>query len=176
MSTTVDTTQMSAVAFSAQQQEDIRALVTRYPQPLSALLPVLHMAQQHFGYLPMNVQQLVADTLNVTLMQVREVVTFYTMFKEQPTGTYLMEVCTNVSCMLNGAVELLDHMCNTLGIQPGETTPDGLFTLAEVECAGACGSAPVVQVNNIYHEKVTAETMDALITNIQTGAETGGVA
>ncbi len=174
MSAVVDTTQMSPVAFSAQQLETIKALVSRYPQPLSALLPVLHLAQQHFGYLPINVQQLVADTLDVTLMQVREVVTFYTMFKEQPTGTYLLEVCTNVSCMLNGGVELLEHMANTLAIQVGETTPDGLFTLAEVECAGACGGAPVVQVNNMYHEKATAVTMDALITKIQIDAETGG--
>ena len=166
---------MEKVSFNAEQLEEIRELVARYPHPRSALLPVLHLAQQHFGYLPMNVQQLVADTLDVNLMQVREVVTFYTMFREQPTGKYLLEVCTNAGCMLNGACELLEHMCRTLGIRVGETTPDGLFTVTEVECAGACGGAPVVQVNNVYHEKVTAEHMDQLIADAR-AQEDGGVA
>jgi len=173
MNAVVDTTQMDKVAFSAQQLEDISLLIARYPHPLSALLPVLHMAQQHFGYLPMNVQQLVADTLEVNLMQVREVVTFYTMFREHKTGKYRLEVCTNAGCMLNGAYVLLDHMCDTLGIKVGETSADGLFTVTEVECAGACGGAPVVQVNNVYHEKVTAADMDSLITEVR-GRESGG--
>ncbi|MDQ6979154.1 MAG: NAD(P)H-dependent oxidoreductase subunit E [Mariprofundaceae bacterium] len=175
MNTAVDTTQMGKVEFSPLQLEAIRLLIARYPQPLSALLPVLHMAQEHFGYLPMNVQQLVADTLNISLMQVREVVTFYTMFREHETGKYRLEVCTNAGCMLNGAYELLDHMCDTLGIKVGETTADGLFTITEVECAGACGGAPVVQVNNIYHEKVSAGDMDTLITEVR-GKKLGGAA
>lgn len=149
--------------FSDARLAEIKALTARYPAPQSALLPVLHMAQQDFGYLSMDVQQLVADTLGVHLMAVREVVTFYTMFREQPCGKYLLEVCTNASCMLNGANELVAHICDSLGIRVGETTPDGMFTVTEVECAGACGGAPVVQVNNIYHERADATHMDEVI-------------
>lgn len=149
--------------FSDARLAEIKSLVERYPAAQSALLPVLHMAQEDFGYLSMEVQQLVADTLGLRLMQVREVVTFYTMFREKPCGTYLMEVCTNAGCMLNGANELVAHMCDTLGIKLGETTPDGLFTVTEVECAGACAGAPVVQINNIYHERVDAARIDAFI-------------
>ncbi|MDX8392591.1 MAG: NAD(P)H-dependent oxidoreductase subunit E [Mariprofundaceae bacterium] len=149
--------------FSDARLAEIKLLVERYPAARSALLPVLHLAQKEFGYLSMDVQQLVADTLGLRLMAVREVVTFYTMFREQPCGKYLVEVCTNVSCMLNGGNELLAHACDTLGIKIGETTDDGLFTVTEVECAGACAGAPVVQVNSKYHEKVDASGFDALI-------------
>jgi len=160
---------MSAVEpkFSEARLQEIEALVARYPAPRSALLPVLHLAQQDFGYLSMDVQQLVADTLDVRLMQVREVVTFYTMFREQPCGKYLVEVCTNAGCMLNGADDLVRHLCDKLDIKVGETTPDGLFTVTEVECAGACGGAPVVQINNEYHEKVDAAHLDAFVAKAQ---------
>ncbi len=166
---------MSAEAprFSDARLAEIRELVARYPAPRSALLPVLHMAQEDFGWLSPEVQQMVADVLGVSLMHVREVVTFYTMFREQPCGRYLMEVCTNASCMLNGANELVRHMCDRLGIKVGETTPDGLFTVAEVECAGACGGAPVVQINNEYHECATPEQMDAFIDEKRREAEGG---
>ncbi len=161
-----------SVRFSDERLAEIEALVKRYPSPQSALMPVLYMAQEDFGYLSMDAQQMVADVLGLRLMQVREVVTFYTMFREQPCGTYLLEVCTNAGCMLNGANELVAHMCDTLGISVGETTSDGLFTVTEVECAGACGGAPVVQVNNIYHEKATPEIMDAFIVKARSeGAE-----
>ncbi|MDQ6966506.1 MAG: NAD(P)H-dependent oxidoreductase subunit E [Mariprofundaceae bacterium] len=152
--------------FSDARLAEIKSLVERYPAPQAALLPVLHMAQEDFDFLSMEVQQMVADTLGIRLMAVREVVTFYTMFREQPCGTYLMEVCTNAGCMLNGANELLAHMCSQLGIKVGETTEDGLFTVAEVECAGACAGAPVVQINNTYHEKVDAAHIDAFVEKV----------
>jgi len=154
--------------FSDDRLAEIEALVKRYPSVQSALMPVLYMAQEDYGYLSMDTQQMIADVLGLRLMQVREVVTFYTMFREQPCGSYLLEVCTNAGCMLNGANELVAHMCETLQIKIGETTPDGMFTVIEVECAGACGGAPVVQVNNVYHEKATAESMDALIAECRT--------
>jgi len=163
----------SNLAFSEKRLAEIKALVARYPAPQSALLPVLHMAQEDFAYLSMDVQQMVADVLGLRLMQVREVVTFYTMFREQPCGRYLMEVCTNAGCMLNGANELAAHMCETLGIRIGETTPDGMFTVTEVECAGACAGAPVVQINNEYHEKVDAAYIDTFIAKAR---EQGGMA
>jgi len=159
------------VQFTKQRLNDIDVLVKKYPAARSALLPVLHMAQEDFGYLSMEAQQLVADTLHLRLMVVREVVTFYTMFREQPTGKYLLEVCTNAGCMLNGADELVQHVTQSLGINIGETTADGMFTVTEVECAGACGGAPVVQINNEYHEKVDADYMDAFITKVTGGQE-----
>jgi len=149
--------------FSKSRLDEIKVLVARYPHARSALLPVLYMAQEDFNYLSMEVQQHVADTLGLHLMAVREVVTFYTMFREQPCGSYLLEVCTNAGCMLNGADDLVRHLCDSLDIKVGETTPDGMFTVTEVECAGACGGAPVVQVNNVYHEKATSESMDSVI-------------
>jgi len=157
--------------FSDTRLAEIKALVARYPAAQSALLPVLHMAQEDFGYLSLETQQLVADVLGIRLMAVREVVTFYTMFREQPCGRYLLEVCTNASCMLNGANDLVAHMCDSLGIKVGETTPDGMFTVTEVECAGACGGAPVVQVNNEYHERVDAAHMDDVIARARAGSQ-----
>ncbi len=164
-------TAVEAPRFSDERLEEVKALVARYPGARSALLPVLHMAQEDFGFLSAEVQQYVADVLGLHLMQVREVVTFYTMFREQPCGTYLMEVCTNASCMLNGADDLVHHMCDKLGIRVGETTPDGLFTVTEVECAGACAGAPVVQINNAYHEKVDADYIDRFIDNARNKGE-----
>ncbi|MDQ7004787.1 MAG: NAD(P)H-dependent oxidoreductase subunit E [Ghiorsea sp.] len=155
--------------FSKTRLAEIDALVKRYPAAKSALMPVLYMAQEDFGYLSMETQEMIGNVLGLKIMEVREVVTFYTMFKEQPHGKYLLEVCTNASCMLNGADALYAHMKETLGINPGEITEDGLFSIAEVECAGACAGAPVVQVNNMYHEKATAESMDALITKVRAG-------
>ena len=159
--------------FSKARLGEIGELIKRYPHPKSALLPVLHLAQEDFGHLSMPVQQLVADTLGVRLMQVREVVTFYTMFREQPCGNYLIEVCTNAGCMLNGAYDLVAHLEKTLGIKVGGSTPDGKFTVTEVECAGACGGAPVVQINNIYHENVDAAHLDSVIAKARSGKEEG---
>ncbi len=159
------------IRFSDERLAEISELVKRYPGKQSALMPVLYMAQEDFGYISMDAQKMIAELLGLRLMQVREVVTFYTMFREQPCGTYLLEVCTNASCMLNGADELLESMCKTLGIQPGETSEDGMFTIAEVECAGACAGAPVVQVNHTYHEHATAASMESLITHVRGGGE-----
>ncbi len=159
--------------FSDARLAEIKALVARYPAAQSALLPVLHMAQEDFGYLSMDVQKMVADVLGLRLMAVREVVTFYTMFREQPCGKYLLEVCTSASCMLNGANELVAHMCDMLGIKIGETTPDGLFTVTEVECAGACAGAPVVQINNAYHENVDAGCMDTFVAKARAQGDAG---
>ena len=159
--------------FSEARLTEISDLVKRYPAAQSALLPVLHMAQADFGYLSMDVQYLVAATLGLRIMAVREVVTFYTMFREKPCGKYLLEVCTSAGCQLNGAEALVAEMCDTLGIMVGQTTQDGLFTVMEVECAGACGGAPVVQVNNVYHERATAASMHEVIENARAegGAE-----
>ena len=159
--------------FSEARLAEISALIKRYPAVQSALLPVLHMAQTDFGYLSMEVQYLVAATLGIRIMAVREVVTFYTMFREKPCGKYLLEVCTSSGCQLNGADALVADMCAKLGIKVGQTTADDMFTVMEVECAGACGGAPIVQVNNVYHERATADSMDKVIADARAegGAE-----
>lgn len=154
---------MSDVQFSPQRLDEISTLVKRYPKAQSAILPVLHMAMEDFGHLSIPTQQLVADTLGVRLMMIREVVTFYTMYREKPCGKNILEVCTNAGCMLNGADKLLNDLCEKLGIQAGETTDDGVFTVIEVECLGACGGAPVVQINGEYHEKVNEQHLDDVI-------------
>jgi len=155
---------MSAPRFSEARLKEIEALAKRYPGRRSLLLPVLHMAQQDFGHVGEDVQRMVAEVVGVPLMWVREVVTFYTMFRERPCGRYLVEFCTNASCMVNGAYELMQAMCAKLGIEPGQTTPDGLFTVKEVECLGACGGAPVVQVNHgPYRERADEACVDELI-------------
>jgi NADH-quinone oxidoreductase subunit E len=93
-------------------------------------------------------------------------VTFYTMFNTKPVGTYHLQVCTNVSCMLRGGIGLSEHICSRLGIRKGETTPDGRFTVSEVECLGSCGTAPMMQVNDDYHENLSPERADALLTQL----------
>jgi len=153
-----------AVRFSEERLAEIERLSRRYPGRRSLLLPVLHMAQQDFGHLSEDVQRMVAEVVGVPIMWVKEVVTFYTMFRPQPCGKYLVEFCTNASCMVNGAYELMQTMCEKLGIQPGQTTPDGLFTVKEVECLGACAGAPVVQVNHgPYRERADEAFVEELI-------------
>lgn len=158
-----------APAFSEARLAEIKALVMRYPEPRSALLPVLHMAQADFGYLSEDVQRMVGEVLGVPFMRVREVVTFYTMFRERPTGEHLLEVCTNAGCMLSGSGELVRHLCDQLGIKMGETTADGMFTVTEVECLGACGGAPVVQIDGEYHEKADTAHLDEFIAKARSG-------
>ncbi len=163
---------MSAPRFSEARLQEIERLARRYPGRRSLLLPVLHMAQEDFGHVGEDVQRMVAEVVGVPLMWVKEVVTFYTMFRERPCGKRLIEFCTNASCMVNGAYELLDYTCKKLGIRPGETTEDGLFTVKEVECLGACAGAPVVQVDHgSYKEHADRAWVDQLIEETRREAE-----
>ncbi len=155
---------MSAPVFSEARLAEIERLARRYPGRRSLLLPVLHMAQEDFGHVGEDVQRMVAEVVGVPIMWVKEVVTFYTMFRERPCGRRLIEFCTNASCMVNGAYELMEETCRMLGIRPGETTEDGLFTVKEVECLGACAGAPVVQVDHgPYKERADRAWIEALI-------------
>ncbi len=143
--------------------EAIRQAQARYPHPRSALMPALHIAQQELGWLPREALVQVADLLDLTPAEVLSVASFYTMYNRWPVGKYLIQVCTNVSCSLLGAEHLLEHISRKLGIRVGETTPDGLFTLVEVECLGSCGTAPVMQVNERYYEQLTAAKVDEIL-------------
>jgi NADH-quinone oxidoreductase subunit E len=138
-------------------------LVTLYPLRRSALIPMLLYAQDEVGYLSDQVVSEVAARIGVTELDVRDVITYYSLMRTVPAGKYHVQVCTNISCMLRGGNELLAHCKKRLGIGNKETTPDKLFSLEEVECIGACSWAPAVQVNYDFHENLTAESMDQIL-------------
>lgn len=141
----------------------IRDLEGKYPQARSALLPALHVAQNELGWLSREAMEEVGALLGVEPDQVEEVASFYTMYYKQPVGTYVMEVCKTLPCSILGADEIIEYISHKLGIAPGETTADGMFTLFRVECLAACHRAPVMQLNHRYFQDLTAEKVDALI-------------
>lgn len=138
-------------------------LVTLYPVRRSALIPMLLYAQDEIGYLSDAAIAEIAQRLEITVLDVRNVLTYYSMLRTRPVGKYNVQVCTNISCMLRGGQELFEHCEKKLGIGHKQTTPDGLFSLEEVECIGACSWAPAAQVNYDFHENLTPETMDAIL-------------
>ena len=144
--------------------ERIDTLVRLYPVKRSALLPALHVAQNELGWMSREAMEEVADLLEIDADQVEEVASFYTMYYTEPVGTYVLEVCKTAPCSFMGAHEIIDYISDQLGIQPGETTPDGMFTLFRVECLAACHRAPMMQVNHRYYQDLTPEKVDALIT------------
>ncbi|WHO72431.1 NADH-quinone oxidoreductase subunit NuoE [Rhizobium sp. BT03] len=151
-------------------REKIEEAVARYPDQRSAIMPALLIAQREHGYLPGPVLEEVADILRVERIWVYELATFYTLFHTEPIGTFHLQLCDNVSCMLCGAETLLQHLETTLGISKGETTPDRLFTLSTVECLGACEMAPVMQVGDDYHGALDIARIDALVVGLRTEA------
>ena len=152
---------------SAQARKKIEALKSEYETNLSALIPALHVAQGEQGWLSEEIQAEVAAILDVTPQAVREVVSFYTMFHQKPVGKFLLQVCRNLSCSLRGGHRLQRQIEERLGIHDGETTQDGQFTLESVECLGSCGTAPVLMVNDRYHENVTPQEIDRLLTELK---------
>lgn len=148
---------------SAQTQEKIRGLRDRYPQRRSAVMPALHYAQADAGHLDEQTLIEVADLLELPHNMTTEVVGFYTMFDQVPRGRYKIEVCRNLSCALMGSAKMVDHLKKTLGVEVGETTADGKFTLLEAECLGACGYAPMLQIGPYYFEKLTRADVDAIL-------------
>lgn len=152
--------------FSDNKMKEVQGIIERYPQgkQKSALIPVLHIAQQEFGgWLSTETMDYVADVLGLKPIEVYEVATFYSMFNLKPVGKYMFEVCQTGPCMLNGSDDIVDYIFEKLGIRPGETSADGLFTLKTVECLGACGYAPMMQMGKNYREHLTKEKVDAII-------------
>jgi len=145
----------------------IQALIGKYPQKRSALIPSLQLAQKEAGYISADIVREVAALFDLSPNEVYEVVSFYTMFYRKPVGKYVVQVCTNISCMLCNAEGILAHLTERLGIKPGETTPDKKFTLLEVECLGSCGTGPVVQINEDYHEDLTPEKLDRILDSLE---------
>jgi len=152
-----------SVAFSDTARRELEAILSRYPNREAAILPALHLAQKEFGYVSDEAIVCVADFLGFTPARIEGVATFYTMYNRKPVGRYHVQICRNISCSLMGAEHLIEHVSRKLGIRPGETTPDGKFTLSGAECLGSCGTAPVMQVNDDYHEDLTEEKIDALL-------------
>ena len=153
-------------AFTAEESLEIESLLKRYPTKRAALLPVLWLVQTRLGWVPSESVAEVARTLDLSTAYVDGVLTFYTMYSLQPTGEYDLQFCTSISCHLNGAEDLLHHCEKKLGIEAGQTTPDGKFTITEVECIAGCDRAPSMQVNDKYHEPMTAEKLDALLDDL----------
>jgi NADH-quinone oxidoreductase subunit E len=151
------------VAFDASLEARIQELLSHYPTARAALLPVLWLCQERYGWIAPGVVRAVAERLGESPATVDGVVTFYTMFRTSPPARYVLQVCETLSCAVCGGAELLHHLENRLGITAGEKTANGLFQIVGVQCLGACGSAPVVQVNDDYHENLTIERLDALL-------------
>ncbi len=148
-------------------KDKIEEIAKRYPDRRSAVMPALYLAQEKYGYLSKEAMEEVAGILSLPPVQVYEIATFYTMYNRQPVGRYHIQVCTNVSCMLLGAENLVDYIKKRLGIEVGETTSDGLFTLSTVECLGSCGTAPVMQINDEYYENLTKEKVDDILNTLK---------
>ena len=152
-----------SVTFSEAGRAEFDRLLARYPDRNAVILPALHLAQKEFGYVSDEAIVYVAGLLGTSPAHIEGVATFYTMYNRRPVGKYHVQICRNLSCSLMGAEALIAHVSAKLGIRPGETTPDGRFTLSEVECLGSCGTAPVMQVNEDYHENLTEERVDAIL-------------
>jgi NADH-quinone oxidoreductase E subunit len=152
---------------------DMRAraleLVALYPQPRSALIPLCHLAQEQDGWLRPEAMAEIAELCGVTPAEVRGTATFYDMLHTDPVGTYVVAVCTNIACMLGGALELLEHAESTLGVRAGGTTPDGVFTLHEAECLADCDRTVCVQVNHRYVGPQSPESFDVLVDDLRAG-------
>lgn len=153
-------------AFTAQERERIDGLLARYPTKRAAILPVLWLAQLREGWISRETAEEVARTLDLPPAEVDGVLTFYTMFNLEPVGRHHLQFCTSISCHLNGGEELYAYCLKKLGVGPGDTTPDGRFTVSEVECIAGCDRAPSMQVNDRYHEPMTPEKLDALLARL----------
>ena len=152
--------------YSEANEKKIDELLTRYPVKRSVIIPALFIAQEEHGYVTDDDVKYLAARLDLRVNEVEEIVTFYSMFSRRPIGKYKLQVCRTISCMLNGAPEVTEHLCNKLGVKPGQTTNDGKFTVMEVECLGYCDLAPVLQVNFDYHEQVNRESLDKIVADL----------
>ena len=149
--------------FNATNLAKIEALKRRYPSPNALVLPLLWMVQEQEAIIPLEAMEAVGEIAGVPAMEVYRVATFYTMFNLEPVGTYHLQVCKTLSCRLCGAQGIVDHLRSVLGIEIGETTADGRFTLSQVECLGSCGTGPVLQVNETYYEGLDVEQVDRIL-------------
>jgi NADH-quinone oxidoreductase subunit E len=163
------------MTFSDEKLKEVQRIISFYPEgkQRSAVIPVLHLAQQEFGgWLSAATMDYVASLLGMEPIEVYEVATFYSMYNLKPVGKYMFEVCQTGPCMINGSDQIIDYIKQKLEIGVGETTKDGMFTLKTVECLGACGYAPLMQLGKNYREHLTKEKVDAIINECRNNAAT----
>jgi NADH-quinone oxidoreductase subunit E len=153
--------------FSEQTKTKLETIIAHYPQKRAALLPILHLAQNEFGRISYEVEKTVASLLGINPIEVREVVTFYSMFLRESVGKYHIQVCSNLSCSILGAEDLINHLKEKLGIGIGETTADKKFTLTTVECLGACESAPCMMINFDYYGNLDRDKIDEILDKLE---------
>jgi NADH-quinone oxidoreductase subunit E len=152
---------------SETKRQQFDALVARYPEKRSALIPLLHEVQAEVGYLSPEAVAWVAGYLELSAADVLSVASFYDMLHLEPVGKHLIYVCQNLTCALRGSERVIRHLETTLGIRMGETTPDGKITLRRMECLASCGTAPSIQVDGVYHHQVTPDALDALLADLR---------
>lgn len=150
-----------------EQEEALKAVIEQYKGQDGATIPVLHKAQEIYGYLPIEVQEMIADGLNVPLAEVYGIVTFYAQFSLNPKGKYQIGVCLGTACYVKGSGDILEKCKSILGIDVGECTPDGLFSIDATRCIGACGLAPVMTINDDVYGRITADDVEDIIKKYQ---------
>jgi NADH-quinone oxidoreductase E subunit len=156
-----------ALEFSPQTYKKFEETVSRYPKKEAAMLPVLYLAQEEFGHLSAEAIEYVARIMGQSSAKVQGVVSFYTMFNTKPIGRHHIQVCRTLSCALGGAEKITGFIKKALGIEPGQTTADGRFTLSEVECLASCGTAPMMQINDDYYESLTEEKVTEILQRLK---------
>jgi len=153
--------------FSTETRNRFEETLKLYPDKRAALLPALWLAQKEFGYVSREAMEYVAGLLDLTPAYVFGVSTFYTMYNKEPAGRHLIQVCTNLPCALMGAEHVVEYLSQKLGIKAGQTTPDKKFSLLRVECLGACGAAPMMQINDTYYENLTRDKIDQILAGLK---------
>lgn len=152
---------------SSEIKKKVAELKDKYPQRKTAILPALHIILDEIGYINQEILNDIAEAVELSPLEVSQTASFYTYFPKEGVGKYHIQVCTNISCTLLGAEGLLEYLEKKLGIKPGETTTDGMFTLSTVECLGSCGTAPMMQINQEYYENLTKQKVDKIIGNLR---------
>ncbi|HSS19244.1 MAG TPA: NADH-quinone oxidoreductase subunit NuoE [Pyrinomonadaceae bacterium] len=155
-----------AASFSAEVEKEIDAHLAKYPVKRSAILPLMFVVQRERGYLDPPGVAYLAQRLGLRITDIWEVATFYSMLNTKPVGKYHIQICKTLSCKIMGEAKITEHVCQRLGIKPGETTADGKFTVSLVECLGSCGTAPMFQVGFDYHENLTPEKVDQILDSL----------
>ncbi|MDQ3020717.1 MAG: NAD(P)H-dependent oxidoreductase subunit E [Bacteroidota bacterium] len=153
--------------FDEKELKIVQDYISKYPKPMAAIMPVLWMIQDKYGWISVEAMRYVGELLDLPADHVLGVATFYTMYFKKPMGKYHLQICTNVSCMLCGGYEIFNHISGKLGIKNKEITSDGMFSIEEVECLGSCGTAPMLQINNKeYYENLTTDSVDKLLSEL----------
>lgn len=159
--------QVYTPVFDENEMKTVQYHISKYPKPMAAVMPLLWMIQNKYGWISLEAMKYVGDLLNLPADHVLGVASFYTMYFKKPMGKFHLQICTNVSCMLRGGYEVFNHVSEKLGIKNKEITEDGMFSIEEVECLGSCATAPMLQLNNKeYYENLTLEKVDKLLKDL----------